>query len=457
LPDASFSGLAIAYCVNASAVALTPTQTGGTFSGTGISGNTFDPSTAGAGTYTITYAITDTNNCTNTSNANVNVNAIPDASFSGLDTAYCISASPVTLTPITNGGTFTGSGITGNSFDPSVAGLGYFTITYSITLAGCSNSSGQNVHISNQANASFSGLASTYCSNDSSIVLVPAISGGNFSGDGISGNTFDPSSAGAGHHVISYTVSDGVCTSTQNENVQVKIAPNADFANLNSTYCSNDPFVDLAPVQNGGSFNGSVGIVGKKFFPQLANLGTNYIQYTIIFGNGCSASKMDTTDVVAPPFNTVTITGTTMIANQIGTGITYQWVTCTGVPITGETNQSFTPTYNGSFAVQVSNGSCTVTSDCYVIQYTGINTFETGNELSVYPNPNTGIFTLDGNFSDVKLEIINMTGKLIYSNNHVNAGNTVSIENWLETGMYTLKITNKAGGVYYKKMIIRKD
>ncbi len=39
---------------------------GGTYSGTGVSGGNFDPSTAGVGTETITYAYTDANGCSNT-------------------------------------------------------------------------------------------------------------------------------------------------------------------------------------------------------------------------------------------------------------------------------------------------------------------------------------------------------------------------------------------------------
>lgn len=55
--------------------------------------------------------------------------------------------------------------------------------------------------------ASFTGLNSTYCPSDPSSVLVPGTPGGTFSGPGILGNTFDPSSAGTGTHTIIYSVS----------------------------------------------------------------------------------------------------------------------------------------------------------------------------------------------------------------------------------------------------------
>ncbi len=57
-PDPTFTGLASTYCSTDGAVTLTATgTTGGTFSGPGVTGNSFDPATAGAGTHTIMYLV----------------------------------------------------------------------------------------------------------------------------------------------------------------------------------------------------------------------------------------------------------------------------------------------------------------------------------------------------------------------------------------------------------------
>jgi hypothetical protein len=74
LPTVSFTGLAASYNVSAPAATLTGSPGGGTFSGPGISGNTFTPSVAGVGgPYTITYSYTNGNGCTNASSQQTTV------------------------------------------------------------------------------------------------------------------------------------------------------------------------------------------------------------------------------------------------------------------------------------------------------------------------------------------------------------------------------------------------
>lgn len=62
-------------CINAAPFTLTGgSPPGGTYSGPGVSSGTFNPSTAGAGTWTITYTYSDTN-CTGTATQQITVNA----------------------------------------------------------------------------------------------------------------------------------------------------------------------------------------------------------------------------------------------------------------------------------------------------------------------------------------------------------------------------------------------
>jgi hypothetical protein len=55
--------------------------------------------------------------------------------FTGLNSNYCVNSPSSTLSSTTTGGTFSGPGVVGSAFSPSVAGPGTHTITYAI----CSN------------------------------------------------------------------------------------------------------------------------------------------------------------------------------------------------------------------------------------------------------------------------------------------------------------------------------
>ena len=100
----------------------------------------------------------------------------------------------------------------------------------------------------------------------------------------------------------------------------------------------------------------------------------------------------------------VSLNVNTFTANA--TGSQYQWIDCaTNQPVSGATQQSFTPTYNGDFAVIVSNGNCSDTSFCTSVSHVSLNELSQGS-LSVQPNPTNGIVTLKGLNPSVQNRII---------------------------------------------------
>lgn len=74
LPSVSMATLTSPVCINNPTISLSGTPSGGSFSGSGVSGNVFSPSVAGAGTHTITYSFTDANSCSGISNQLITVN-----------------------------------------------------------------------------------------------------------------------------------------------------------------------------------------------------------------------------------------------------------------------------------------------------------------------------------------------------------------------------------------------
>ena len=87
---------------------------------------------AGTATYMITG--TDGNGCTNTDMITVTVNALPTVTYTETMTMVCENWAAFTLAAgAPAGGVYSGNSVTGSSFDPTAAGAGTFTITYTYT------------------------------------------------------------------------------------------------------------------------------------------------------------------------------------------------------------------------------------------------------------------------------------------------------------------------------------
>ncbi|MDR2888090.1 MAG: hypothetical protein LBV26_08875 [Bacteroidales bacterium] len=125
-------------CVAGAPVALDATPAGGVFSGAGVTGNSFDPALAGAGTHLIYYTITTPSGCLSTDSIQADVQPVPQAVFNNAPAAaVCYSELPITLDVTPAGGTLTGAGVTGMVFDPSAAGTGSHWIVYTVTAGAC--------------------------------------------------------------------------------------------------------------------------------------------------------------------------------------------------------------------------------------------------------------------------------------------------------------------------------
>src|SRR5690606_20818979 len=108
---------------------------GGTWSGNGITDanlGTFDPATAGPGTHTVTYTIAGS--CGDVDTEDIIINPDMDATITAAG-PFCTTDPALSLTAVDGGGTWSGTGITNPAlgiFDPSIAGDGVWTVTYTI-------------------------------------------------------------------------------------------------------------------------------------------------------------------------------------------------------------------------------------------------------------------------------------------------------------------------------------
>lgn len=137
----------------------------------------------------------------------------------------------------------------------------------------------------------------------------------------------------------------------------------------------------------------------------------------------------------------VTRNGATFTAND--TTAKYQWLDCSSMQaLPGDTNQTFTATANGSYAVAVSKNGCTDTSGCYTITNVGLMEMAT-TKLEIYPNPNSGSFSIE--FEEITsgtLEIYTISGQRVYAQN-IQHQEQLKLNLPLAKGIYQLKLSSK--------------
>ena len=112
----------------------------------------------------------------------------------------------------------------------------------------------------------------------------------------------------------------------------------------------------------------------------------------------------------------------------------------TGNPILGETGISFTPTSNGTFGVEIFDGSCTTMSMCLTIEGIGF-TEKSNSYIRVYPNPSTGSYLIDlgAEYAEVKMDVTSVTGQVMLQKNYFNT-QKLEIDLDAKPGIYILAL-----------------
>jgi len=178
-------------------------------------------------------------------------------------------------------------------------------------------------------------------------------------------------------------------------------------------------------------------------------ISNNTATYTIFGGavNGCDSLVTLDLTIIDPVDVSVTENGFTLTANQ--SGAAYQWIDCNNNPIPGETNQSFTATAGGSYAVIIDDGTCADTSDCYTIIVLGIEDFNTS--LAIYPNPANDKITIKGEAIN-SIKVTDFKGRTVRQ--LLTSGNQVTIDlSGNAKGVYFVSVETKKG-ILIKKIVL---
>jgi hypothetical protein len=109
----------------------------------------------------------------------------------------------------------------------------------------------------------------------------------------------------------------------------------------------------------------------------------------------------------------------------------------------GESNQFFTATENGSYAVEITQNNCVDTSACYLITTIGILENNFGTVITVYPNPTDGFIKIDLGevINEFTVRINDVNGKLINQSIHKQV-KEFDINLKVQPGIYLLTINS---------------
>ncbi len=171
--------------------------------------------------------------------------------------------------------------------------------------------------------------------------------------------------------------------------------------------------------------------------------GTTYTasgEYLSVFATGTAGCDsivvLDLTVNTSPA--SVVREGVTLNASS---GDSYQWIDCEDrTVIPGATNQSYTATETGSYAVVVTINGCNDTSDCADTEVpTAVSELNPGNRVHLYPNPAGNEVTIQTvqAVNNAVIRIVNTMGQLLLE----------------QTGMsgysFILDISQYSPGVYF--------
>lgn len=456
-------------CVGSS-IPLNGCPAGGTWSSTaGVTVNAMGNVTGVTpGIATVTY--TSPNGCTTTTN--ITVNALP------LITGPSSVCEGSSITWTATGGISGLWSISGPFYyipggpAPSATfwatGAGAGTVTYKDTATGCATTVNitvnprpvlQNVHVCVGA----------------SVAMPTSVPGGTWSSSNPMIASIDPftgvvTGVSAGSAIITYTSPAG-CIGTATVFVyncangggivgssmcqgQVRtfttatgIPTGGTWSSSDTTVATVDPVTGVVTAVGGGSVTISYTVGGSTWFttisvipPATASVTVTCCDYVFHFTSTCSSTATIYYYVMDYP------------GSIIGSGIT----TPGSIPLS-----TIIATYPSAVKICVygvwCNGCWWPVNDCASVN-PGVpktNSVASNNgmeqSVSVIPNPNKGVFTISGtlafNSNDVKIEVVDMVGKILYSDNAIlNNGmlnKSISLSDNIANGVYFIRITNQ--------------
>jgi len=441
-PTLSVNGTTSLTCNGDSngSIDLTPTGGSGTLTYDWNDANnstTQDLSGIGAGTYTV--IVIDAANCSSTTSFTINEpTAIVETGSS--TNVSCGGAADGSVNVIVTGGTAPYAYAWSNgATTPNLPNLSGDTYFVTITDAnGCTLVSADYEVLENAPINIAGTTTDANCGQTDGAVDIN-ISGGTGAGTystawNNGASTEDLTGVAAGSYMV--TVTDAAGCSTQVPfNINSIGGPVVNGNQLDASCATaTDGSIDVTATGNGTiTYSWSNGATTED----LSGLGIGTYIVTVTDDANCPSFQ---TFIITGPVYSATSSqdGATLTADI--SGATYQWINCTtGAIIVGEVAQMYTVTANGSYAVIVTEGQCSDTTDCITVNNVGTAEWMPETTINVYPNPSNGIFFIESPEASTYV-LYDSYGKIISTDNFIKGLNKIDTSTE-EVGVYFLRIT----------------
>lgn len=251
------------------------------------------------------------------------------------------------------------------------------------------------------------------------------------------------------------TITDSnTCAAQSTQTVTVNALPNVN-AGPNDSVCLSQ----TAQLNAGGAQSYLWSPSGTLSNASIANPvagPVNSTTYTVVGtdANGCTNVDSVTITVMPnPPVPTVSYNSITGILTCNQGGYNYQWYSLyPSVLIPGATNQTYIPVQNDTFYVTIIDPiGCFTASDTSIVLNVGIAEYGDPFHSSLYPNPNSGSFTLAFNAIHAQVFqvlITDLTGQVIHRRELGSVMGEMKEEfsvSELSSGVYFLKLSGENG------------
>ena len=405
------------------AINLTPTGGTGPYTFNWVSGPTTEDRTGlAAGTYSVT--ITDANGCTGTVNVTVTQPAIISLTPASQTNIACFGGSngAASVNTASGGaGGYTYDWTPGNPIGDGttfVTGLTAGTWTCTVTDAnGCTASQIFNINEPTAIDITTGSQTNVSCNGGSNGTASVTPSGGTpgytYSWAPTGGTSATAAGLAAGTYTVTVTDTNG-CTATRNFTITEPTAIDITTGSQTNVSCNGG--------SNGtASVNPSGGTPGYTYSwapsggtsATASGLAAGTHTVTVTDANGCTATRNFT--ITEPTAIDTNVTLNSGILEATQTGATYQWIQCPNIVLTGETNQTYTPTIVGDYKVEITLGGCVSTSSCVTVTTLANESFDSTN-FNFYPNPTSAVLNISNDNNMEEVQVFNLLGQQLITN-----------------------------------------